>query len=75
MCFSAEASFGASIALLTIGTLAIRKNKDLNMRLFSCIPILFGIQQFFEGVVWLTQANQSLTLYTQISTYIFLLFA
>ncbi len=75
MCFSAQASFGTSIVLLTIGFLTIRKNKNQDMKLFSYIPLLFGIQQFFEGVIWSTQADQSLIFYTQLSTYAFLFFA
>lgn len=75
MCFSAQASFGASLALLVIGVLAICKNKDTKTRLFGWIPILFGIQQFCEGIVWITKTDPALSLYTQIASYGFLFFA
>lgn len=52
MCFSATASFVASGALTTLGvaTYAVARKKD---KILVAIPILFGIQQAFEGVQWL----------------------
>jgi len=52
MCFSAPASFIASGGLIALGaaslTVAQRENKIL-----ALVPLLFGIQQGFEGVQWL----------------------
>jgi hypothetical protein len=52
MCFSAPASFVASGALTTLGvtTWIVARKKD---KVLVAIPILFGIQQFFEGIQWL----------------------
>ncbi|NBQ17153.1 hypothetical protein EBU24_02455 [bacterium] len=75
MCFSAQASFGASLVLLVIGILAIYKNKDTKTRLFAWIPVLFGVQQFCEGVVWIAKTDQAFSLYAQIASYGFLFFA
>lgn len=51
MCFSATASFAASAALGATGVVTMKtaKKKD---RLFASMPILFAVQQFFEGLVW-----------------------
>lgn len=53
MCFSAEASFTASVFLAAAGSATIR-NSHTNAQFFiAVIPILFAIQQFSEGLVWL----------------------
>ncbi len=75
MCFSTEASFGASAIILTIGAVCINKSVGLPQRVLSCIPIVFGIQQFAEGIVWLTLSHPGLTPWDKISTYAFLIFA
>lgn len=54
MCFSATASFVAGATLLVIGTLTVRQSKRPAELPFAGIPLLFGIQQILEGVVWLT---------------------
>jgi hypothetical protein len=71
MCFSAEASFIASGGLTVLGgaTYAVAKKKD---RILVAIPILFGIQQFFEGVQWLYLGRGSSSLW---AGYGFLFFA
>lgn len=52
MCFSAPASFVASGGLAVLGgaSFVVAKKKD---KLLAVIPLLFGIQQAFEGVQWL----------------------
>jgi hypothetical protein len=54
MCFSAEASFAAASALLPAGGycvgVAARKRPD-HLPL-AVVPLLFGLQQFCEGLVW-----------------------
>jgi hypothetical protein len=54
MCFSAEASFTAAAILLPAGGFAIRKAYQVNPNLvpLATLPLLFGIQQLFEGLVW-----------------------
>lgn len=57
MCFSAPASFTASTLLTASGiyctNIAIQKNA-LQYLPMSVIPLLFGIQQAWEGMVWLS---------------------
>jgi hypothetical protein len=63
MCFSASASFTASAFLLPTGIYCIRAALDrtpsgllLREREYlavSCLPLFFGIQQAFEGLLWL----------------------
>lgn len=61
MCFSATASFVASGALLLMGvaTYAVTRKKDM---ILIAIPVLFGIQQAFEGVQWLYLDRGSVSL-------------
>lgn len=54
MCFSAEASFIVSGALLIVSTATIRKiihKKDLPIAL---IPLIFAMQQMIEGLLWVS---------------------
>src|SRR5471030_2723711 len=54
MCFSATASLTAGTALSAIGVASLRLVKTKSERPFALIPLLFGIQQLSEGVIWLT---------------------
>ena len=54
MCFSATASFTAGAALLVVGTATARLATGRAELPFAVIPLLFGIQQVIEGVLWLT---------------------
>lgn len=71
MCFSATASFVAAGGLSAAGILALKKS-DKKTRLIALIPLLFGIQQFFEGLQWLVPHPSSESL---ILGYGFLFFA
>ena len=75
MCFSAEASFGASLIIGTAGVLAIVKSKNLPQKLFASIPIVFSIQQFTEVMLWLTLSNPSLNSWQPVFLHLFLVFA
>lgn len=54
MCFSASASFIAGTALSAVGVAALRNTRMRTERPFAMIPLLFGIQQLTEGVIWMT---------------------
>ena len=54
MCFSASASFATSVFLLGVGATTWKAARTPNERPFAAIPLLFAIQQFLEGVLWLT---------------------
>ncbi|HSI21081.1 MAG TPA: DUF6629 family protein [Verrucomicrobiae bacterium] len=54
MCFSPEASFTAGVVLSAAGLYAMRQTKRRSALLFAAIPLVFGLQQLAEGVVWIT---------------------
>lgn len=74
MCFSATASFVAGTALSGIGVATVRNSCDRSELPLALIPLLFGVQQLIEGVVWLTFQHDAPTL-KQISTYSYLVFS
>lgn len=56
MCFSSQASFVAGITLIMIGLSCIhriRKTNNLQLLPLALTPLLFGIQQLLEGILWL----------------------
>ena len=55
MCFSAQASFGASLFLFGIGYVSFKNIKSKDLWPLAVIPLMFAIQQAFEGFVWLSQ--------------------
>lgn len=75
MCFSAGASFGASAVLGVIGAVAITKAKTTPQRLFATIPFVFAVQQFSEGMLWLSIKNPGFEAGQSFFTYTFLVFA
>lgn len=75
MCFSASASFGAGIVLSAISIASIKKAKQPSQVLFASIPLIFAVQQFTEGFLWLSLTNPGYSSLQQASTYIFLFFA
>lgn len=54
MCFSATASFSAGTVLLAIGAVTLPMARRPADRPYAAIPLLFALQQFIEGAVWLT---------------------
>jgi hypothetical protein len=54
MCFSASVSFVAGTSLLAAGAVTVRKAQRKDELPFAAIPLLFGVQQLIEGVIWLT---------------------
>jgi len=54
MCFSASASFVAGGALSVLGVAALVHSKAKKNVLLASIPLLFGIQQLIDGLVWLS---------------------
>jgi hypothetical protein len=75
MCFSAEVSFGASAVISTVGIIAIKKSDKKEQLFFAMIPLMFGIQQFFEGWLWVSLQNEGYKTIETISTFGFLIFA
>jgi hypothetical protein len=54
MCFSAQASFTLSGILIGVGGASIARAVSPAHRMLAAAPVLFGVQQAAEGVVWLT---------------------
>jgi hypothetical protein len=75
MCFSANASFGASAVLLTAGIFALRKVNHPSRIIFAAIPLLFSVQQFAEGFVWLSLTNKNFEGVEKSASTFFLIFA
>lgn len=75
MCFSSEASFAGGIIITAIGVAVVTKVHKPSQMLFACIPLFFGIQQFTEGILWLTIPRPELLSIQKIATYLFLVMA
>lgn len=71
MCFSAPASFAASggIAVLGGASLKVAKKEE---KILALMPILFSVQQAFEGIQWLSLKSGSVSMF---AGYGFLFFA
>jgi hypothetical protein len=75
MCFSANASFGVSAALLISGTIALKIAPRKRVIPFASIPLIFGIQQFVEGILWLSLTHVEHAHRQNSATHIFIFFA
>lgn len=55
MCISASVSYGAAAVLVTTGWYAVQQAKGVRSSygVMAMVPLFFGIQQAFEGHVWL----------------------
>jgi len=70
MCFSATASFVAGTSLSVIGVATLKTVKRKSEIPFAMIPLLFGVQQLTEGVIWLT-FSRGAPLLQQTMTYVY----
>ena len=59
MCFSAPVSFVAGAALSAAGVATIRMTSRKAEIALAMIPLLFGVQQLTEGMIWLSFRNDS----------------
>jgi len=75
MCFSAEASFAGSAVISAIGITTFRKAAAPVYKLFAAIPLIFGIQQFAEGILWITLKSGEHDPLQAAATYVFLVTA
>jgi hypothetical protein len=75
MCFSAQASFTSSVVLTAIGVASLTKVKKPAQVLFGVIPLIFGIQQAAEGVLWVTLKSGLHTGWQSAGMYLFLITA
>jgi hypothetical protein len=57
MCFSAPASLTSAALLVTASALALRQKPAPQEWPYALMPLLFGIQQLLEGLLWLKLQN------------------
>jgi hypothetical protein len=74
MCFCAAASFTAGGVLSLLGVATLKLTKRREEVFFAMIPLLFGLQQFIEGFLWLSFQLEG-KLLNVVMTYVFLLFS
>ncbi len=72
MCFSAGASFAGGVVISAVGIATQRKVRRPSQRLLAVIPLLFGFQQFAEGVLWITLRSGEYGWLQNTTAYIFL---
>jgi hypothetical protein len=75
MCISATTSFVAAGAIAAAGLATLRHVDHPRSVLLATIPLLFALQQFTEGFVWLGQEGAIGALALQHSTFLFMLYA
>jgi len=74
MCFSATASFIVGGGLALTGVLTLKHAAHREQLPFAAIPLLFGMQQIIEGLLWLSLQYDAAFLRT-LTTYMFTLFS
>ncbi len=74
MCFSATASFIAGISLTGMGIATVKMTQRREEIPFAMIPLLFGVQQLIEGILWLSFKYEAHLLNT-VMTYLFTFFS
>lgn len=72
MCFSATASFTAGVGLSIVGGATLANVKRKSEIPFAAIPLLFGIQQLTEGVIWISFDRPFVL---SIATFVYLFFS
>ncbi len=73
MCFSESVSLTTSAILISVGIYCIKQALPNREYLpLACVPLVFGIQQVFEGVVWGgINSGSSSTVYFGAMTFLF----
>ena len=78
MCFSATASFTVGGLLTVLGAVTVRRAASSKKRRaevpFAAIPLLFGIQQLVEGVLWFSM-QYDMAMLKAVVTYLFTFFS
>lgn len=74
MCFSATASFISGATLCVIGVATLKQTKASAEVPFAMIPLLFGVQQLTEGVIWLSFSHNTQAI-RNVMTYLYSLFS
>ncbi len=76
MFFSTQASFTASFVIGAVGILTCRNARKTKFMYLAIIPLMFAIQQFAEGVIWLNLGGRAVPeILVEFSKYLYLAFA
>ena len=75
MCFSASASLTAGVLLTFVGTETIKKVHKPQQIVFAAIPVFFALQQFTEGVLWLSMTRVGFAGVEAAAAYFFVIMA
>ncbi len=75
MCFSLTASVAGGIVISSVGVASLKKVQTPAQTLFASVPLVFGVQQFAEGVVWLALGDPEYAHLEKFGTYTFLFIA
>ncbi len=75
MCFSAGASFTASIVLGGAGAVTWRHPHARKIWAFASVPFIFAIHQFSEGLLWLSFDHEGLQFLRKPSIYAYIVFS
>ncbi len=75
MCFSASASITAGVLLTFVGVETVKRVHKPSQLVFGIIPLFFALQQFSEGVIWLTMPHTEYAGLKALFTYVFIIMA
>ena len=75
MCFSASVSYGSAALLIATGVATTLGNSSKSQRMVATIPLLFGVQQAAEGIVWQTIEQGTASSLHSFAAFVFLIFA
>jgi hypothetical protein len=75
MCFSSTASFAASAVLSVTGVASMAYARTRAQRVLAGIPLIFAVQQFTEGVLWMALMHPEWAQWETVTTYAFQVFA
>jgi hypothetical protein len=75
MCFSASASFIAGGAIAALGVATLRETRTAREIPIAGVPLLFGVQQLIEGIVWLSFQKSGLAAWNGFATYAYSMFS
>lgn len=74
MCFSMSVSYGSAALLIATGAATSLGNQTKPRRMVAAIPLLFGVQQAAEGIVWQTMGQEAAISLNQFGILLFLTF-
>lgn len=75
MCFSEEVSFSVAAGLGVVSYFTLRLNSSKSLIMMRLIPLMFGLQQFSEGIAWMSlRGALSYPIFDKFALYFYLFF-